>query len=198
MKRIIYGLILWTVICCTVLAQENRNLYASSPIVFTLQFHSLSMPFHNMKSNFSNVGLGIGTELSHSGKSQNWTQSFMLVWNRNKTIGNGIALYTQTIARADLFSDTFGEIKMGIGYQYLYRPTPSFKLVDGNWTNVGRRGKGMMALPINIGFGQLHLSSNGAQAPFANYQWMLLKGYAETIPLVPQSAFIFGTRTHFN
>ena len=36
--------------------------YRNFPIVLTVQFNNLAMPFKDLKSNFSNVGFGIGTQ----------------------------------------------------------------------------------------------------------------------------------------
>ena len=44
---------------------ENTQDYKNFPIIITLQFHSLSTPFKNIKSNFRNIGIGIGTEVSY-------------------------------------------------------------------------------------------------------------------------------------
>jgi hypothetical protein len=40
--------------------------YRNFPVIITIQFHSLTLPFRDFKSNFSNVGFGVGTEVSNS------------------------------------------------------------------------------------------------------------------------------------
>lgn len=36
------------------------------PLSVSLQFHSLSMPFQDLKTTFSNIGIGLGTEIRYN------------------------------------------------------------------------------------------------------------------------------------
>lgn len=155
------------------------------PLVISLQFHGFTMPFKNLSSNFRNVGLGIGTELSLN-STNTWVQQVQAVWFRNKAIGNGLLLYSQNVWRPTIES-FFAEVKFGAGYLYSFRPGTSYESVNGRWMSAGRRGKGMLALPLGITAGSYTSLESSSLAPFVSYQFMLVKGYNTSIPIVPQT-----------
>lgn len=171
--------------------------YRNFPVTLTLQFQSFSLPFKNLGANFKNMGIGIGTEVSHNG-DHDWIQEFSLFWIRNKAMGNGLYLMTQTAWRPYLGNPVFGELKAGIGYKLAFRPSESFIQKDGEWIAAEKKGKGMLAIPIGIGLGVHDYSESVYTSPFVNYQAIFLKGFNQDIPLVPETIFQFGTRTHFN
>src|SRR5262245_45503330 len=86
------------------------HAYRNFPLVISLQFHCLSLPFRDIKTNFANVGIGIGTEVSLNGKD-NWVQQFQAVWYRNKRVGNGLLFYSQSAWRPAITSTAFTEVK---------------------------------------------------------------------------------------
>lgn len=174
---------------------ESQTEYRNFPIVLTLQFHALSMPFKDFKSNFKNVGFGIGTEVSHNG-FHNWVQQFDIIWIRNKGIGNGILFTTQTAWRPMLGGNVFAEVKAGLGYMKAFRPSESFTQIDGKWISAGKKGKGMLTVPLGIGTGYYNYSGNMFASPFAAYQLMMVKNYNADIPFVPQSLVQVGSRIH--
>jgi len=195
MKRTVtYGLLV-LILLYKLKGQDLNYNYDNYPIVISLQFHSFSMPFQKISHHFRNVGIGIGTEVGFKENDQKWAQSVKLVWYRNKTMGNGVQLYTQSVYRPDFSSNVFGEVKLGIGYQYMYRPVESFKYEAGGWKSAGKKGKHMMMLPFNVGFGFV-ADSNNEVLQSINYQWMILKGYNESIPIVPNATIILDTRIH--
>ena len=150
-----------------------------------------------MKSNFSNIGFGLGTELSYSGKS-NWVQQFSATWHRNKNIGNGILFYSQATWRPNIANGVYGELKAGAGYMYAFRPVESYKQVEGAWQSVRNKGKGMLVLPVGISLGYQQYSSNTYLSPFVSYQFLLVSGYNQSIPLVPETLIQAGSRIHFS
>jgi hypothetical protein len=174
-------------------SQHHRNF----PVVITLQFHALSMPFKKMLSNFKHPGIGIGSEISLNG-NHNWAQQVTAMWYRNSAVGNGILLYTQVAWRPWIGSHVYGEIKAGLGYEYSFRPTESYKFENGKWQSVGRRGKGMLAIPVGVSLGYSRYSIDTYISPFASYQFLLLKGYSSSIPIVPQTLIQVGSRVHTN
>lgn len=176
---------------------DGPKSYRNFPIVITLQFHSLSMPFQKMKTNFRNPGIGIGTEISLNGK-HNWAQQVTAMWYRNSAVGNGILFYTQLAWRPSFGSNAYGEIKAGIGYEYSFRPTESYKIANGKWKSAGHRGKGMLALPVGVSVGYDNFSSDTYVSPFVSYQFLLLKGYNGSVPVVPQTLIQAGSRIHPN
>lgn len=170
--------------------------YRNFPVVVTVQFHSLSLPFRDIKTNFSNIGIGLGTEVSHNGK-HNWAQQFSLVWYRNKAIGNGLLFYTQSAWRPTITSNVYTEIKAGAGYLFSFRPLGSYRQEDGEWVSAGHKGKGMFTVPVGISLGYDNYSSDTYFSPFASYQFLLAKGYSKSIPLVPETLIQAGSRIHF-
>lgn len=182
------------ILCPSINAQADPiPKYRNFPIVFTIQFHSMNLPFRNLKSNFSNFGFGLGTEFSYNGR-QNLTQQFTALWYRNKAAGNGLMFYTQAAWRPEITGDFFTEIKAGAGYLYSFRPVESFKQVEGQWESAGHRGKGMLALPVGISAGYNNFSFKTSYSPFISYQFYLASGYNTSIPIVPGSLIQVGTR----
>ena len=185
--------------CCLALSLQAQSDptkdYRNFPIVLTLQFHCFTLPFQDMKSNFSNIGIGVGTEVSYNGK-QSGVQQVSAVWYHNKAMGNGLLFYTQAVWRPTLGSDVYTEAKAGIGYLFSFRPTESFKSVNGKWTSVGHKGKGMLTIPVGISVGKNMYSTDTYASPFVSYQFLLAKGYNKSIPLVPETLIQVGTRIH--
>jgi hypothetical protein len=176
---------------------ETPRTYTNFPIIVTIQFHALSLPFRNLKSNFKNVGFGIATEVSHNGE-QNWVTQLGVVWYRNRNVGNGLMPHIQTVWRPTLAGDVFTEVKAGVGYLISSRPSTSWKQVNGEWQTAGHKGKGMFTIPIGVSLGVNTWAGNTQVSPFATYQFMLVTGYNSSVPLVPQTLFQSGTRIHVN
>lgn len=170
--------------------------YRNFPLIVTIQFHSLSLPFRDLTSNFSNIGIGLGTEVSHNGK-QNWVQQFNVAWYRNKTVGNGLLLSTQTVWRPTISGSFYTEIKAGLGYHYSFRPVKSFKPVNGTWVAVGHKGKGFLAIPVGVSAGYNKYTAGTYYSPFISYQVLVLKGYNKSVPIVPETLLQAGARIHF-
>jgi hypothetical protein len=188
---------------CTLLSLDlpaqpkGEKTYTQFPLILTIQFHSLALPFQQMKSNFSNAGIGVGTELSYNGK-QSFVQQVSALWYRNRTVGNGLFFYTQPVWRPTLHSNLYTEIKGGIGYLIAYRPVESFRQVNGTWESAGHKGKGMLAIPIGISFGYNTQFSQMSLSPFISYQLMIVSGYNKSIPVVPETLIQIGSRFHFS
>ncbi len=197
MNRKIYLLLLASACTLPALSQANEpKAYTNFPLVITLQFHAFSLPFRDMKANFQNLGIGLGTEVSLNGKS-NWVQQVNVVWYHNKAMGNGLLLYTQNAWRPDIATNTFAEVKGGVGYLHSFRPVESFHQINGKWISVGHKGKGMLALPVGVSLGYDSRSASSYISNFASYQFMLINGYNKTIPIVPETLVQLGTRVHF-
>lgn len=180
----------------TAKAQDSTTgNYRNFPVIVTLQFHSLSLPFRNLESNFSNIGIGLGTEVSLNGK-HNWAQQFSLVWYRNKEAGNGLLFYTQPVWRPEIASDIYTELKIGAGYLIAQRPSESYRQLEGEWVSVGRKGKGMFTIPVGFSLGHYAHSSGTYLSPFASYQMLLISNYNPSIPVMPATLLQIGTRVH--
>lgn len=191
---IFLGVCLASFVFCAGQPKLNRA-YRNFPVTISLQFHSLSLPFKHFGSNFSNFGIGVGTEVSYSGR-QDWVQQFNVAWHRNKNIGNSVLFSSQIVWRPTVFDNFFSEIKAGIGYSFWSRPVESYAPVNGHWTPVGRRGKGMFTILTGVSAGYNNYSGKTYTSPFVSYQFLLFKGYNKSIPVVPETMVEFGTRTH--
>lgn len=176
------------------LTAQNGD-FRNFPIILSLQFHALSLPFKDLKSNFSHVGVGLGTEISLNGK-HNWAQQFQAAWYPNKEIGQGWLFTTQVAWRPYLVRPVYGEIKLGAGYLWSSRPVESFRQIEGRWQSAGQRGKGMFTLPIGVTVGYHAYSSKTFLAPFASYQLLLVTKYNASVPLVPQTLLQLGSKIH--
>lgn len=171
---------------------NHRNF----PLIISIEFHSLSLPFKNKKPLFANVGIGLGTEVSHNG-NRNWVQQFKMTWYGNKTVGGGLLLQTQAVWRPDIVSDAYSEVKLGVGYLYAKRPNDAYSPTDHGWENMGKKGKGMFVLPMGIGLGYDSYSESAYVSPFVNYQFIIATGYNKSIPVVPFTLMELGSRIHF-
>lgn len=175
---------------------ESVENYRNFPLIVSVQFHALSMPFKDLKTNFKNVGLGLGTEVSLNGK-RNWAQQIQAVWYRNKAVGDGLLFYTQTAWRPTLAANVFTEVKAGAGYLYAFRPVRSFQPENGRWVPVGRKGKGLFTVPVGISLGYHDFQPEAYLSPFVSYQFLLVSGYNPSVPLVPETLIQVGTGVHF-
>ncbi len=169
--------------------------YTDFPIIISIQFHAFSLPFRDMRTNFSNIGIGIGTEMSLNGKA-NWVQQVNLLWYHNKALGNGMLFYSQNVWRPEFATNSYAELKGGVGYLHSFRPIKSYKQIKGEWISVRHKGKGLLAVPIGVSLGYDSRTVNTYISTFATYQFMLVKGYSKTIPIVPETLIQVGTRIH--
>jgi hypothetical protein len=176
---------------------ENPARFRNFPIVLSIQFHSLAMPFRDLKSNFRNIGVGLGTEVSLNG-SNNWVQQFNVIWFRNRNTGNGLLFNTQVSWRPYLISYSYGELKAGLGYQFAFRPTESFIEKNGEWTSAGKKGKGLFAVLAGLSMGYHEYSEEIYLSPFVSYQAVILKNYSKSIPFMSETLIQTGLSIHPN
>jgi hypothetical protein len=196
MKRQVVSLVLAAFFAQSGIAQSHsKQDYRNFPIVLSLQFHSLSFPFKDIKTNFRNVGFGVGTEIA-LGSTHNWAQQFQVSWYRNPQAGNGILLYTQSAWRPTIVSHVYTEIKAGFGLTYNFRPVTAYRQQDGEWFSVGHKGKWLFTVPLGISLGYNNYSAKTYLAPFVSYQVLANTGYAKSIPIMTNSLIQFGTRVH--
>ncbi|UII75965.1 hypothetical protein LV716_17125 [Flagellimonas sp. HMM57] len=195
MKAIILSLTSFFLVIGTKAQSVSTDNHRNFPLMISIEFHSLSLPFKNKKL-FSNIGIGIGTEVSHSG-NRDWVQQFKISWYGNKRVGGGLLVHSQAVWRPDLFSDAFGEVKLGVGYLFVKRPVDSFKPTSDGWTNVGKKGKGMFVIPTGIGFGYDTFDESIYVSPYTNYQFILAMNYNTSVPVVPFTLLELGSRIHF-
>ncbi|MFD2098704.1 hypothetical protein [Flagellimonas iocasae] len=196
MRTAIITIFLYAAVMQPTWSQGGDGNHRNFPLIISIEFHSLSLPFKNKRPLFKNVGIGLGTEVSHNG-NRNWVQQFKMTWYGNKTAGGGILFHTQTVWRPTMVNDAYSEVKLGVGYLYAKRPKEGYRPIQNGWENVGKKGKGMLVVPIGIGLGYDTYDEGTYVSPFANYQFLLATNYNESMPLVPFTLMEFGSRVHF-
>lgn len=199
MKTTVFSFLLYILLILQVCKGQIEGVkdYRNFPLVLSIQFHSLAMPFKDFKSNFKNVGFGIGTEISLNG-SRNWVQQFDLIWVKNKGIGNALLFSSKAAWRPQVAGGLFTEVKAGVGYMLAKNPSKPYKQKNGEWIVSEKKRKGMLTVPVGIGMGYYQYSPNTFVSPFAGYQLLLVSGYNQTLPLVPQTLLQSGLRIHPN
>src|SRR6185295_19819131 len=114
---------------------SSAKNYRNFPLIVTLQFQNFALPFHDLGSNFSHIGISIGTEVSFNGK-QNWAQQVHAGYFLNKETGNGFFTYTQTVFRPTIFKNFYAEVKAGVGWQRAFHPVDAYVFENGKWITV--------------------------------------------------------------
>ena len=191
MRRILLLVLLFSTLNSK--AQSEFGLNERLPIVLTIQFHAMTVPFHNFKANFKNIGIGIGTELNFS-KASKFHQSFSVLWYRNQALGNGLLVNTQIVWRPSIGNTGYGELRLGPGYLFSKRPIKSYQYQNGDWITVGKKGKGLFNVLAGVAGGYRNTVGNYEYSPFAAYQIMAVGAYNRTVPLVTETLFQIGTR----
>lgn len=171
--------------------------YRNFPLIMSVQFHSLSYPLKDIRTNFNNIGLGIGTELA-LGNKHNWAQQFHFTWYRNREAGNGIILYTQSAWRPGIAGNIYTELKAGVGFTHNYRPVEAYSQQNGQWTSAGKNGRWLLTVPAGVSIGYHKYSPGTYAAPYVSYQLLFSTPYADGIPVVPFSLLQLGTSIHLS
>jgi len=198
MKKVflVSSLIIWSPSVSHAQASEQPiKVYRNFPLIVTLQFQNFALPFHDLGSNFSHVGISIGTEVSFNGK-QSWAQQVHAGYYLNKEAGNGFFTYTQTVYRPTVFKHFYTEVKAGVGWLRAFHPVDAYVFENGKWVpDAG--GKSQLLVPLGISIGYNDYSTNTYASPFITYQVIPAVFYDTTIPLNFYSLFQVGTRIHF-
>lgn len=195
MKQFLCGLLALLLPACLQAQDASTKNYRNFPIVIGLHFQNLAMPLRDLKSNFRNIGITIGTEVSHNGR-QNWAQQFQVGVYRNAGAGNGFLAYTQTVYRPTVLGHFYPEIKAGIGWQRIFHPVKSYQFQHGVWEQ-STGGKSQLIVPLGVSVGYNGYRQDKTYfSPFVSYQILPALFYNKGIPLNFYSAFQVGTRIH--
>ena len=189
MKTVAILILLWisNILYNPVKGQEdNKSNYPDFPIIVTVQFHALALPFSQLSVSFKNIGIGIGTAVSLH-KNDQWIQQFNLSWYRNKAVGNGLMFYSQLAWRPNIESNFFGEIKAGAGYLYSFRPVNAYQQINNEWIYKRNKGKGLLALPFGFSLGYKHMNEKLFMATILTHQIIFAHKYNTTLPVVPMT-----------
>lgn len=193
--KILSILVSWLLIVPHTIYAQDVKPYSDFPITISVNFHAFTLPFRDLKTNFRNIGIGIGTEVSLN-SSATWVQQVGVVWYHNQALGNGLLFTTQNVWRPTFGSNGYGEVKWGVGYLQSFLPTKGFRMTNGTWQETNRKGKGMFCVPLGIGAGYDIRQSQSIISPFINYQFIAVTGYNTSIPVVPNTIIQIGSRIH--
>ena len=176
-------------------AQEITPIgYTNFPVVLSFKFHALALPFKDIKSNLSNVGIALGTEFSWN-KKNNLAQSISISWTPNKAVGERIAVNSELMWRPYIVDYIYAGPSLGLGLTHIKQPGNTFELKNGTWTE-GGRGKWVFGIPAGITAGYYKPSGSTHISPFVNYNLTLLTNVNKSISIVPETAIQFGSRIH--
>jgi hypothetical protein len=164
------------------------------PLIVSLQFHSVSMPFKDLKSTFSNVGISLGTEVAFNRRA-NLLQQVQVGFYRNQNAGNGLAVFTQTAYRPH-FGPVYAEVKAGLGYNFAFHPNTTLVFKNGEWQSASQNGKGLLMVPVGVSIGYQGHKTKPLFEPFVSYQFFILQGYNPDVPLLPNQLIQIGSRIH--
>lgn len=152
------------------------------------------MPFRDLKSTFSNVGISFGTEVNYNRRG-NLLQQVQLGFFRNGNAGNGLFINTQAAYRPH-FGPVFTEVKAGLGYQLAFHPATTLLFKNGEWQSSDQTGKGMVMVPVGVSVGYQATRAKPLFEPFVSYQFFVLQGYNPAVPLLPNQLIQVGSRIH--
>ena len=175
---------------------KNERTYRNFPLVLSVQFHRDSYPLKDVRTNFKNLGFGIGSEIS-LGSGHSWAQQFTLSTYRDKEAGNGVLLYTQSAWRPTIVGHVYTELKAGFGLNYVYAPEEPYRVINGKSYYVGDKARWLFTAPVGISIGYNKFSRQTYVAPFASYQVLLTPDYVKGITIMSHSLFQVGARIHF-
>ncbi len=168
-------------------AQEQRLVLTAG-----FQFHSLGLPFKQVRENFKNLGLSIGTRYQWS-KNGALVQDLQLSWLVNRKVGNSWNLYTQLGWQPRLFGAIHLGPQLGLGYSWLEHPVESFEQKNGEWIARGRSGKGVLSIPVGLSLRLAKQSSSSIQ-PYLSYQMLIQRSYNQGIAFLPTTMLQIGSQ----
>ncbi|MFW5793788.1 MAG: hypothetical protein ACOCWC_05845 [Bacteroidota bacterium] len=174
---------------------EGQKAFDKFALINSFVFQNFSLPFYDLKSNFSHPGFIVGGE-TNLNKKNNLLLNIGLAGYLNKEMGNGFYLQSQTIYRPKLFDYVHPLIKIGVGWHRSYHPVQSYEFIDGDWTKtVG--GKSQLTIPIGIGVEYKKNAANKSLIPFLSYQMVPNLYYNKTIPISFYTFFETGIKLKF-
>ena len=199
MKKTVF-IFIWLAGLYTSVSQAQSNARKSLPaertswpLLVSVQFHSLALPFQDIRRVSSNVGIALGTEFRYNERG-NLIQSFQTGYYRNRYAGDGLFIFTQAGYRPHVGS-VYADVKAGLGWHYTFHPNTTLTLNEGQWQTAGRTGKGLLMLPLGLSIGY---DGPSMVSPFVGYHFFVLAGYNPSVPVVPNQLLQAGARIRFN
>jgi hypothetical protein len=168
------------------------------PIIVSANFQTIATPFHNLKNNFRNLGIKIGTEISYN-KKRNILQSFNIGYYRNRLNGDGLYINSEFIYRPKIYKPIRMEIKLGPGLADVFLPTQPYEPDgNGNWRKATNYGKLALQVHGSIGIWYQSIAINKIRiSPFLQYEIVGIIGYNKSIPVLPTTMINIGCRINF-
>lgn len=164
------------------------------PIIVAAQFQNFSLPLHDLGSHFSHPGILLGSEITLN-KKKNLSQQLHLTIYRNKEMGNGIMLCTQTAFRPKIYKNFYGEIKGGAGWMRSWHPVQAWRFEEGEWVETGG-GKSQLVIPIGISAEYRIQTRSLVLVPSIGYQILPTLFYNDVLPLSFYSTIQAGARIY--
>ena len=190
MMRLLF-VIMIGIICHPIHAQEvSPPPLPNFPIILSFHFSGVAMPFKDLKSLFSNIGVGIGTSRNWGNQSR-FFQTIELRWWHNKAMGNRWLLDTELHWNPKLRNTIHGDLHLGVGYLWAKRPVKSYQPMNGTWVERRKKGKGMVAVPMGIGLRRLNASPAAFRAWGINYTIVWGLNFNPSIPILPEHLLVF-------
>ena len=168
------------------------------PFIVSVNFQTIATPFHNIKNNFRNPGIKIGTEMTYN-KKRSILQSFNIGYYRNRLNGDGLYINSEFIYRPKIVKPIRLEIKLGPGLADTFLPTQPYEPDgNGNWYKATNYGK--LALQVHGGLGIWYQSiavNKMKISPFLQYEIVGIIAYNKSIPVLPTTMINIGCRIIF-
>jgi hypothetical protein len=195
--KILTFVLLYSLIFFTTKAQDKQeSVFNKFGFEIGAQFHSIALPFSDLKSNFSNPGISAAYEIAlNKNKNLIFQTNSSFIFNKN--LGNNFQLYPEIIFRPHFFKVMFTELKLGIGWQINFNPANTYEFNNGQWTKTSS-SKSQLIVPIGASVGFETKIFNKNISPFVSYQTIPALFYDATIPLNFYSVINIGFIHHFN
>lgn len=174
---------------------NNIGSYENFPLMLSVKFQNLALPFQDLKTNFKNIGVGLATEVSWGG-SKSLVQQFNVMWVFNNASGNTLTFYSQAVYRPSLTGALHGGVKGGISYTFMFKPNPSLAFNGKEWVK-GPSAKGMFGIPAGVHLSWQEPNRSAYSAPYVSYDLFLHSGFNRDVPVLPHTVLEIGNAIHF-
>lgn len=193
-------IILTTLLCAQVVLGQAKPVELPPPtprkwpLTVAIQLHTVAMPLNDVRTTWSNAGLGLGTEYVYNRRG-NLIQLFQAGYYHNRYAGDGLFAHTQFGYRPHI-GPFVGEFKGGLGWLYAFNAQPTQVWRNGEWQTTARSGKSMAMVPVGVSLGYENCRRRVSLVPFVGYQFMMAVGYNPGVPVVPNQLFQLGSRIY--
>lgn len=195
MKRLPFVLFMLAGLPLFLKAQSPQDAHAKMkfPIIASVHFQNLSVPFADIKSHFSHPGFSVGTEMSLNTRKTLFQQLHAGA-TLNRELGNHFFVQTQFTYRQGFLKTLYAEARAGLGWQRSYHPVEALRFEGGQWISTAG-GRSQVTMPFSLSFGYRGDKENpNTVQPFVGYQLVPALFYNAVIPLNFYTMFHAGVR----